>query len=206
MKPSVDKAVLQWYSDPKNWHPEPKSPRYAEYKILQQGSLLKDKKVLNLGCFYPEDELKFGTLAKNWVAVDFSPEVITRAKLLVPHVTFMVMDICKLEFPDKSFDVVMDLSSGDHLDDESFRQMLIEVYRVLSPGGHFVLAFANRDYFAARNKFWHNNTGSFENYGYWRAYTIQEMKGLLLASGFQILEWVDMKEPRCGVLNTKKEG
>lgn len=50
---------------------------------------------------------------------------------------FQVADALAMPFPDQSFDVVWSLESGEHMPDK--RTFLQECYRVLQPGGTFLL-------------------------------------------------------------------
>lgn len=60
-----------------------------------------------------------------------------------PRISFEVMDAAKLEFPDESFDMVCLSNSLHHLKDPE--SILHEMYRVLKPGGYFVLNEMFRD-------------------------------------------------------------
>lgn len=74
---------------------------------------------------------------------------------LVPsgiHMEFLQMDACNMEFEDCTFQVIVDkgtvdalLSHGGDEDGtyERLHQLFSEVYRVLSPGGSFVLITGN---------------------------------------------------------------
>ncbi len=53
-------------------------------------------------------------------------------------VNFQVADALNIPFPDNNFDLVWSLESGEHMPDKT--KFLEECYRVLKPGGTFILA------------------------------------------------------------------
>ena len=70
--------------------------------------------------------------------LDLSPEMIRRAKeKQIPHADFCVGDAEFLPYPDQSFDVVLCMQSFHHYPNPE--GVLEEVYRVLRPGGRFLL-------------------------------------------------------------------
>lgn len=102
-------------------------------------------------------EIGFGTSelparlhADGWVnitAIDTSVVAVTRARSARRHndrkeLQFLQMDACKMEFPDECFNAVIDkalldtLVTGGHAFPR-VRDMLSEVYRILTPGGMF---------------------------------------------------------------------
>jgi SAM-dependent methyltransferase len=115
---------------------------------------IKNKKVLNVGCFEPIDELHWAGLVGDWTAIDLSPTSIDVARRivaaelhpdLVKKLRFEVMDAQQLSFPPDSFDVVVSFSVIDHIPDPSVRQRSInEMARVVKPGGHVIITVPNR--------------------------------------------------------------
>lgn len=57
---------------------------------------------------------------------------------LAERVNFLVADALELPFADRSFDLVWSLESGEHMPNKI--QFLQECYRVLRPGGTFIMA------------------------------------------------------------------
>lgn len=70
--------------------------------------------------------------------INISELQLASARELVPGATFLLMDAVELRFPDASFDDVICVEAAFHFDTREafFREAL----RVLTPGGHLVLA------------------------------------------------------------------
>ncbi|MBW4576256.1 MAG: methyltransferase domain-containing protein [Aphanothece sp. CMT-3BRIN-NPC111] len=61
-----------------------------------------------------------------------------QAAQLSTKAQFQVADALNMPFPDQSFDLVWSLESGEHMPDKE--KFLQECYRVLKPGGTFIMA------------------------------------------------------------------
>eukprot|EP00440_Ansanella_granifera_P062970 gb/GFBE01068283.1/.p1 GENE.gb/GFBE01068283.1/~~gb/GFBE01068283.1/.p1 ORF type:complete len:317 (+),score=56.45 gb/GFBE01068283.1/:1-951(+) len=82
-------------------------------------------------------------------AIDSSAEAVRLAKSHPQHASkhemqFLQMDVCSLDFPDECFDVVLDKATFDTLVSSSIAEirseaMLSEVFRVLKPGGIYLM-------------------------------------------------------------------
>lgn len=135
------------------------NPLYLARKAVVDWDLLQTagiagKRVLNIGCFEPIDELWWAASAREWVAVDLSPTSIKVARAMVKktlrpeiarRVKFKIMDARKLLFEDESFDVVTSFSVLDHIADPDVRQeSFSEMARVAKPNGHVIVTVPNR--------------------------------------------------------------
>jgi SAM-dependent methyltransferase len=69
------------------------------------------------------------------VGVDLEPLAIEKARELFPGLQFQLANVARLPFEDASFDKAVAADLVEHLDDETFRDMLRETRRVLRPGG-----------------------------------------------------------------------
>lgn len=75
-----------------------------------------------------------------WVAMDLSPEVVRRGGAARP----VAADVRRLPFPTGSFDGVLSTSTLDHFDrPQEIVRSLVELERVLRPGGLLVLTLDN---------------------------------------------------------------
>lgn len=146
-------------------------------------AFIKNKTVLDMGCCYPNDAIEFGKYAKKWISIDFCPEVIAACKKLdlgrYSQIHFLEMDMRKLEYNNEEFDVVLDMSAGDHLSWEDFTICVQETYRVLKLGGSFVCVYANLNDYPNEETF----GGDF---GYWRCAYPKDIEDLMIYAGFSI--------------------
>ncbi|OGY79478.1 MAG: hypothetical protein A2550_04200, partial [Candidatus Jacksonbacteria bacterium RIFOXYD2_FULL_43_21] len=92
-------------------------------------------KVLDLGC---GPGIQAGELLKRGyqvTGIDFSEEMIKRARGNVPGARFKVVDILQLDFPPVSFDAVWAKASLLHLPKKSLLSVLAKIATILKPGG-----------------------------------------------------------------------
>ena len=66
-----------------------------------------------------------------------------KAKQAGADVVFDIGLVEKLSFPDETFDVVISRLVIHHLPDDLKRKAFAEIFRVLKPGGHFLVADFN---------------------------------------------------------------
>jgi len=99
---------------------------------------------LDYGCAeggYAEALLNNG--ASSVIGVDVEEERINEAiSRCIPNATFQAYNGARLEFPDDSFDGAFVNEVLEHVADE--RTSLLEIFRVLRPGGHLILISPNR--------------------------------------------------------------
>lgn len=171
---------------------------------LMTSAGVEGKKVLNVGCFEPVDELHWAGLVREWTAIDLSPNSIDVARRivnaelspeLVRKTTFEVMDAQRLDFPAGAFDLVVSFSVIDHIPDPEVRQRAImEMARVVRPGGHVVVTVPNRysyyRFLYARNV----RRGVTLDVGYQYFYSRWELRRSLINAGLRVLRFTsDMK-------------
>nr|WP_294467245.1 class I SAM-dependent methyltransferase [uncultured Anaerofustis sp.] len=96
----------------------------------------KDMKILDVGCGYGRtlNELyDFGY--KNLYGIDFSGNMIKRARMNNPSIDFKVNDV-DLPYKDDTFDAVILFAVLTCIsDNDTQRDLIREIYRVLKPGG-----------------------------------------------------------------------
>lgn len=76
---------------------------------------------------------------ESYVGIDLSPEYIARARDCYPGYDFRVMDATRMDFPDESFDAAIISGVLHHLGEESAHRVLVELSRVLKPGGNLLV-------------------------------------------------------------------
>jgi len=104
---------------------------------------LNGKKVLDIGSGTGRSVTRLKvTGASDVTALDISPEMLEILKEEHPTVETVIGNVEKLPFKDDSFDTITALFVIVHIGD--LREMLDEVYRVLKPGGVFILSNINQ--------------------------------------------------------------
>ncbi|WNZ45585.1 methyltransferase domain-containing protein [Leptolyngbya boryana CZ1] len=112
-------------------------------ELLKWAGITKAEKILDVGCGIGGSSLylaeKFGAEA---TGITLSPVQANRAKersrVAQISANFQVADALNMPFEDNSFDLVWSLESGEHMPDK--QKFLAECYRVLKPGGTFIMA------------------------------------------------------------------
>lgn len=132
---------------------------YLAMKMLSDHYLLHQvdlwgKAVLNIGCApHPIDEQMYVRKVSRWVAFDINPNVIKANRQICSEelhpnlfrkMEFEVGDATALKFPDSSFDVVIAMSSLEHIPAQGWRVAMKELARVLRPGGYAVVTMSNK--------------------------------------------------------------
>ena len=136
--------------------------------------------VLDVGCgtgIYTQELLMKGARV---IGMDISPEMLSIAKYKTERfgdqVCFLEADAGNMPFPDSQFDVVVSVTAMEFFSEP--RTCLQEMYRVLRPGGHMVVATLNSKSLWAverRLKSWITKT-VFSNA---RFYSINDIKDMI---------------------------
>ncbi|KAJ5072591.1 s-adenosyl-l-methionine-dependent methyltransferases superfamily protein [Anaeramoeba ignava] len=142
---------------------------YMDFETLYpfiRTTLNPNDKILNIGC--GNSSFAFDMLQYDYkfvTNIDISDVVINKMKdkyKKYPSLEFFVQDTRKLTFSDSSFETIIDKGTLDTLicgkeGDDDVDSMMKEIYRILKPGGKFILLshapderrleFFQRDYF-----------------------------------------------------------
>lgn len=115
--------------------------RHYETPRLKRLSKGAAGKVLEIGCGQGTGARIIYELfsPQRYVGIDLDPRMIARARRVLdalPDATFVEGDVTSLEFPDSTFDLVMDFGIIHHV--PNWRDALAEVHRALRPGGEFL--------------------------------------------------------------------
>ena len=128
---------------------EKKGRRQAQIDLIEEllnwGDVQHAENILDVGCGIGGSSLdlaqRFGAQVQG---ITLSPVQAARATEraketgLEAEVAFQVADALDMPFADNCFDFIWSLESGEHLPDK--QKFLAECYRVLKPGGTFLMA------------------------------------------------------------------
>jgi ubiquinone/menaquinone biosynthesis C-methylase UbiE len=112
-------------------------------KMVEVGSLTGNELVLDIGCGAGHTTINFAPHIKRVTAFDLSEPMLAQVRLLaaenkLQNVETRQGDAEHLPFPDASFDLVVSRLSAHHWPDP--QTGVKEIWRVLKPGGSFVLS------------------------------------------------------------------
>ena len=173
------------------------SKMLCDYALLSKANVL-GKKVLNMGCSEPVDEVYWVNLVKEWHALDINEAAIQVAQKLASEalpahlyakLKFIVGDATALDFDDESYDVVVSFSAIDHIPKEENRKKAIdEMCRVLKRGGHLIVTVPNKwdvIYSHHSNKLQREGKAIF---GYEYQFSPLELRKIITSNGLEILD------------------
>lgn len=164
--------------------------------------------VLEAGCGTGAVAVALGTMGHRVVGLDLAEQTLRRARRTWPDFRGAVGDVCRMPFPDESFDAVISLGVLEH--NESGPQAALEEHRrILRPGGVLLvtvprisplkaardawnLTVMRRDGYESRGRwvvrrdavFAETSDRSFHQYEFHRA----DWQSLVRQAGFKILD------------------
>jgi len=140
--PGVKIGTAEFFEHIRPWMNPYKFP-WIMQRIEQQSTVLKDRRLLEIGCGMGYDSLEFIRRGVRVTAVDLSPRAVEFCKQHF-HVVgadaeeVRVDNALSLSFPDESFDAVW--SNGVLHASGDTQRAIDEVYRVLKPGGRAIIS------------------------------------------------------------------
>jgi len=155
VKQKFGKNIQNYFkNDPReNWWYYHISKIKTDYHLINRVGL-RDKVVLNVGGFFPIDEVFFAPIVKEFYSIDVSPEVIEFARKVVEHelsanlikkIHFEVADASDLTYEDNFFDVSMSFSTLEHIPGEDKRlKAFSEMARVTKRSGYVIITVPNK--------------------------------------------------------------
>jgi 2-polyprenyl-6-hydroxyphenyl methylase / 3-demethylubiquinone-9 3-methyltransferase len=126
--------------------------------ILRLARPSPDQRVLDLGSARGDVCFLLASRVREAIGIDASPKALEiaeaeRARRSLDNVRFVRGDVATLEgIPDVSIDLAGAFDLLEHVDDETVRQMLRALRRVLKPGGVFAAYTPNREHYVERLK------------------------------------------------------
>jgi len=156
-------------------------------------------KMIDLGCgpgqttrFLSDDGIN------DIIGTDLSPGMIAKARELSPDLQFQTADMLNLDFPDKSFASAVAFYAIVHFNMEQLATAFCEIYRVLQPGGEFLLSFHIGDDIIHRDEFFGEPVDV--DFYFFQTMTII---GLLKEAGFGIIDAIE-RYPYAGAEHPSK--
>lgn len=201
--------LIPYYNDPAfNYHQywqtreyENQAEKMALKRLLKLIPKSQRGSIIDIGAGFGRLTPDYAPLFKSCLLIEPSAKLLKEAKNFYQqdsHLSFQRSFVEKLPVEDNSFDVVLMVRVAHHLQD--LEPMIIEVKRILKPGGYFIMEFANKMHFKNRlealiklnfnffrshlpeNLKTKRNTSPFFNYH------PNQIKTLLLSHDFQIVE------------------
>jgi SAM-dependent methyltransferase len=157
-----------------------------------------DTTILDVACGPGIVTAGLAAQARAVVAFDLTPEMLLQArdrcaKAGLTNVTFKQGNATSLPFPDNSFDGVVTRLSVHHFD--APRLVLAEMFRVLRPGGKFVLADVVSSADAAEAEL-HNAIEVLRDPSHVRMLPVAELTAMISDAGFAIEAQSTWDQPR----------
>jgi len=186
-KGNVDKYAKYW-GDVGKRLVVPREQIDARYTTFY-GLLPKGSCILEAGCGTGRLVKRFKAHGFKVVGIDYSEEMVRKARELVPDVEFLKMDVTKLEFKDNTFEGVMSFGVIVHIDSNKIDKVFSETRRVLKPNG--ILFLATRS--AAEQKRTVEEAGEGGEMAVYY-YTLKTIKERLEKCGFEIIKGYEMAD------------
>ena len=102
--------------------------------------------LLDAGCAYGYGTRFFARKAERTFGIDPNAQLIEIARRRYPAIEFAVSGVESMQFEAAFFDVIVMADVLEHVRDE--RRTLGEVFRLLKPGGYFIVTVPNRGLFS----------------------------------------------------------
>jgi len=112
------------------------------YKVLFDGTPLKGKKFLDVGCGLGFFASQAGKLGAKVYGIDIGKRLINISSKKYPKGKFSVASAAKLPFKDNSFDFVLCTEVIEHVNSQN--KVINEIFRVLKKDGYLVLTTPNK--------------------------------------------------------------
>lgn len=173
---------------------------------------LKNKTVLNVGTFFPIDEIYFASRVKKFHSVDIGPDIIATANKIadieIPpnfrnRVVIEVADAASLPYGDNTFDVAFSFSTLEHIPEKEKRDKAFsELTRVTKKSGFIIITVPNKlnlGKYIRSSMMQRKGTSPF---GYEHHYTPGELKRIMLKNNVQPLFFASSAGDYSGIATT----
>ncbi len=131
--------------------------KYRLAKVLGIYTPSKDERVLDLGCGWGTFTVSLAKSCKEAVGLDYSQKSVDfcrsfAQKMQLDNLSFVKADASDSGFPDSYFDVVIAADLFEHLYPEVSEKTIRDSFRILKPGGKYVIWTPHRGHFFERLK------------------------------------------------------
>ncbi|SRR6266571_2114769 len=131
---------------------------FKVYRFMRQFAVCKD--VIDVGCGMGYGTAHLAEVAKSIVGIDISEAALKWARKRYPGVRYVRMDAQRLQFPDRSFDLIVSTENFEHLADQEGH--VKELARILRPDGLCFVATPNPEMFTDSHNPYHTKESSFD--------------------------------------------
>jgi SAM-dependent methyltransferase len=118
-----------------------KKPQDREILYRFSREVAGRKPVWDFGCGPGQTTQYLVDLGIEISGLDLSPELLEQARILHPGIPFRTGDLLDLDFGDQSIGGVIALYAIVHFSEDQVEKVFREVFRVLQPGGVFLLTY-----------------------------------------------------------------
>ena len=147
-------------------------------------------RILDLGCGPGTESRRLVDLGADVVGVDLSEPSLEIATAHVPEARFLKMDALSLEFPEASYNAVLDAAVLFHFTNEEQAAILKRLAHLLQPNGTLLSIYMTGDYIGLQHReFDGKQTARFVNLK-----SLDRWIGDLAAAGFRRAERTDFAE------------
>lgn len=114
----------------------------ARYEAVRRiAAKLDPRRVLDVGCGTGDYCVFFDPVWTDYLGIDISPKMVDECRRAYPAYRFEVGDAERINAPDESADLVLDIAVLEYYDDP--RPHISELARVTVPGGSIIVAVPN---------------------------------------------------------------
>ena len=134
----------------KEWTRNFQAIRLKDLTLFCLGEV-KGKKIIDIGCYKADYLITVAKLGAGYIGgQDLNEDAIKKGRLRLSEENIegklVAGDAVKLDFPDNFFDIAFSCDVFEHISLEVKEKVISEVYRVLKPGGTFVIKTPNLSY------------------------------------------------------------
>lgn len=142
-KRTNDKVLYSWFNPGHLFFIHERERRVLQVLKRHGFSELEKKRICEVGCgtgYWLREFIKWGASPRNLVGIDLLPERVAEAKLFCPSgVQIEIGSAAKLDFPDGSFDLVLQSTVlTSVMDADLKRQIALEMLRAVKDDGRIL--------------------------------------------------------------------